>query len=101
MTEQVNEKSGFNTPAVVLGGLAVLLLALALSMFFEGGYLAAERQEEQVKIYTGGISEQRKVNLAEQQDLLHESARYLDPEKGVLCMPIEDAMKRVVAKNSR
>jgi hypothetical protein len=41
------------------------------------------------------------TQLAAQQALLQEKVRYLDADKGVLCMPIEDAMERVVVQNAR
>ena len=70
-------------------------------MFIEGGYNAAKNREEQAKIYTTGPSESVAAQVAAQQALLQEPVRYLDAEKGVLCMPIEDAMERIVVQNAR
>jgi hypothetical protein len=94
-------KTGFNAPAVVLGGLAAIIFVYALSLFIEGSYNAARNREEQAKIYTSGPSESVTTQLAAQQALLQEKVRYLDADKGVLCMPIEDAMERVVVQNAR
>jgi hypothetical protein len=96
-----NRKTGFNAPAVVLGGLAAIIFVYALSLFIEGGYNAARNREMQAKIYTTGPSESVTSQVAAQQALLDEPVRYLDAEKGVLVMPIEDAMERVVVQNSR
>ncbi|MCB1185311.1 hypothetical protein KDM41_17975, partial [bacterium] len=70
-------------------------------LFITGGYNAALNREEQAKIYSAGVSEETQAQVAAQRALLDEKVRYLDAEKGVLCMPIEDAMDRVVAKNAR
>jgi hypothetical protein len=94
-------KTGFDAPAVVLCGLAAVIFAIAFSLFMGGGFNALLIQEKEAKIYTAEISDTVKAQLAEQQTLLDENVRYLDPEKGVLCMPIEDAMDRVVTLNAR
>ncbi len=54
----------------------------------------------QTKIYAVGDSEETLAQLAEQQALLDEAPRYLDPEAGVLCIPIENAMDRIVVKTA-
>ena len=95
-----NGKTGFNTAAVVAYGLAGIIFVYAMSLFIEGGYNAALNKEMQTKIYASEISEESKAQLAEQQALLDEQPRYLDPEAGVLCIPIENAMDRVVAKTA-
>lgn len=95
------QKTGFNTPAVVLCGLAALIFVYALSLFIEGGYNAAKNQEIAAKIYAAEVSEDLLTHRAAQQSLLDEKVHYLDPEAGVLCLPIEDAMERVVAKSAR
>jgi len=95
-----NRNSGFNTPAVVLGGLAAIIFVFALSLFVEGGYNAARNREEQAKIYTVGLSEETIAQQVEQQAILDERPRYVDPEQGLLCIPIADAMARVVDRNA-
>ena len=96
-----NRKSGFNTSAVVLSSLAAIIFVYAMSLFIEGGYNAAKNKEIQAKIYDAPLGAQAAADLAAQQALLDEEVRYLDSEKGVLCMPIEDAMERVVAQNAK
>ena len=92
--------SGFNTPAVVLVGLAAIIFVFALSLFIEGGYNAAKNKEMQAKIYSARVSPETATLLAEQQDLLAEKPHYVDAENGVLVIPIEDAMARVVEQNA-
>jgi hypothetical protein len=95
-----NRNSGFNTTAVVLCGLAAVIFVYAMSLFIEGGYNAALNKEMQTKIYSAPLSEEAIAQRAEQQALLDELPRYLDPEAGVLCIPVEDAMERIVVKNA-
>lgn len=101
MASAENKKTGFDTPAVVLCGLAAVIFVYALSLFITGGWNAARNREITAKIYTAGVSEETVAHVAEQQSLLDEKVRWLDPETGRLCMPIEDAMERVVARESR
>jgi hypothetical protein len=96
-----NRESGFNTLAVVLGGLAGIFLVIALALFIEGGYKTLLERERQAKIMDAGPSEEVIAHQAEQRALLEEKAHYLDREAGVLSMPIEDAMERVVSQNAK
>ena len=96
-----NRNTGFNTTAVVLCGLAAIIFVYAMSLFIIGGYNAALNKELETKIYSAPVSEDVLAQLAEQQALLDEQVRYLDAETGVLCMPIEDAMARVVSRNAK
>ncbi len=92
------KNTGFNTAAVVAYGLAGLIFVYALSLFIEGGYNASRNKELQTKIYSAGISEEASAQLAVQQALLDEQPRFIDQEAGVLCLPIDTAMERVVVK---
>ncbi len=96
-----DRKTGFNTPVVVMCSLAAIILIYALSLFIEGGYNAAKNKEIAAKIYAAEVSEDVLAHRAAQQSLLDEQVRYLDPDAGLLCLPIEDAMERVVVKSAR
>ena len=96
-----NARSKFDAPAVVLCGLAAIILVYALSLFVEGGYGALARREEQVKIFATGPSEALSAHRAEQQTLLDEPARALDEAAGVYCMPIDDAMDRLASREAQ
>jgi hypothetical protein len=99
MASADNEKrSGFNTPAVVLCGAAAVIFLFALSLFIQGGFLAAQANEYEAKVYNSAGSEEAQAALAEQRAILSEKTRWLDEEKGTLCMPIEDAEARLVNK---
>lgn len=96
-----DRNSGFNAPAVILGGMAVVFFVIALSLFIEGGYSAMQAREAQAKIFNAEPSEEIRAHQAEQQALLDEPTRYLDRDAGVVSMPIEDAKKRVVSQYAK
>ena len=93
--------TGFNTPAVVLCGVAAVIFLCALALFIQGGFLAAQANEIQAKIYDSPGNEEAASMMAEQQALLDEKVRWLDEEKGIAVMPIEDAMERIVNQNGK
>ena len=93
--------TGFNTPAVVLCGAAAVIFLWALALFIQGGFLAAQANEIEAKVYNSPGSEEAAAAVAEQQALLDEKVRWKDEEKGIVVMPIEDAMERVVSKNGK
>lgn len=97
MAETSNPKTGFNTPAVVFGGIAVLVLVYALSLFLQGGFLAAQALEYQQK-QLAPPNEALRAAEAEQQALLEDGPRWLDEQKTKACIPIAAAMQRVIAK---
>ena len=93
-----DRKTGFNTPAVVLCVAAGVVFLFALALFLQGGFLAAQANEFEAKVYSAPGSVEARAAVAEQQAILDEKVRWLDEEKGTVVMPIEDAMKRVVSK---
>ena len=93
--------TGFNTPVVVLCGAAAVIFLCALALFIQGGFLAAQANEIEAKVYNSPGSEQTAAAVAEQQAILDEKVRWLDEEKGIAVMPIEDAMERIVNQNGK
>lgn len=93
----MTKESGFNTPLVFLGALAVLFFVLALSLFLQGGYLQSYDLQVQEKVY-GGDDDPAAWAEGEQLDLLGEGVRWIDQEAGKVGMPIEDAKNLVVNK---
>ncbi len=92
---EANTKNGFNTPAVVLISLAVLLFVYALSLFLQGGFLKCQDMERQAKV----LNEENTVaneQLAEQKAILDEGYRWIDQSNGKVGLPIEDAKALVV-----
>ncbi|MBU2500026.1 MAG: hypothetical protein ABIK96_01295 [bacterium] len=97
MSETSNPKTGFNTPAVVFGGIAVVVFVYALSLFLQGGFLAAQALEYEKKQLTPP-NEALLAAEAEQQALLEDGPRWLDEQQTKASIPIEAAMQRVIAK---
>ena len=95
-----SDKSGFNTPAVVFGTLAVLVFVFALSLFLEGGWFAARNLEIEAKVYGAELPAVRDA-LAEQQAVLDQDYRWIDREQGRVGVPIERAMELVVERQGR
>ena len=93
-----DNNSGFNTPAVVLSVMAAAIFIFALSLFLQGGFLAAEAKEYEAKVYNSPGNQDARDAEAEQRAILNEKTRWLDEEKGTLCMPIEDAETALVKK---
>lgn len=91
-------RSGFNAPVVVLSGIAAVIFLWALVLFLQGGFLAAQAKEYEAKVYDSAGNEEIQASLAEQRAILNEKTRWLDEEKGTVCMPIEDAEARLVNK---
>jgi hypothetical protein len=91
-----DRKTGFNTPAVVLCGAAGGFFLFALALFLQGGFLAAQANEFEAKVYNAPGNEEARTAVAEQQAILDEKVRWLDEEKGTVVMPIEDAMEQLV-----
>jgi hypothetical protein len=92
------QDTGFNTTAVLLCGVAVLVFLFVMALFIQGGFLAAQGNEIEAKVYHSPGSEEKRAALAEQQALLDEKVRWRDEEIGTVIMPIEDAMERLVTE---
>ncbi len=94
---EANTKTGFNTPAVVLITLAVLLFVYALSLFLQGGFLKCQDMERQAKV----MNEENTVandQAAAQQAILEKGYHWIDRSNGKAGIPIEDAKALVVNK---
>jgi len=89
-----NTRSGFDAPAVVLGGLAVIIFLYALSLFLQGGFLAAQKHQYDAKMLTPP-DEPLAAHEAEQQALLDEAPRLVDEASGRWVMPVDDAVQRL------
>ncbi|MCP4573601.1 MAG: hypothetical protein GY838_14680 [bacterium] len=99
MASAGNNRSGFDTPVVVLGAVAAILFVYAISLFLRGGFTAMQAQESVAKIYDTS-DEQVAEYRAEQQAILNERTRWLNEDQGTLCMPVEDAVDRFVAQQA-
>ena len=71
----------------------------ALSLFLQGGFQTLQTRDHEAKTY-GPVNETVVDHRMEQQAILDEETRWLDEEKGILCMPIDDAVELFVANNA-
>jgi len=94
-----NRKSGIATSTVVLCTLAVLIFVFALSLFLQGGFRAAQASEYETKVLTTA-NEAVEADAAEHRAILEEAPRWLDEEAERACIPIEDAMRRLVEEDA-
>jgi hypothetical protein len=88
--------NGFNAPAVVLCTIAALVFIFALSLFLQGGYLAAQARETRAKTVTP-VNEALRAANAEHQARLQEAPRWLDGQKTKAVIPVDAAMDRLAA----
>jgi hypothetical protein len=94
---EAKEKTGFNTTAVVLIALAILLFVYALSLFLQGGFLKSKDMEFQTKVMNSQDDVAVK-HLAEQKAILDQGYRWVDQANGKVGVPLEDAKTLVVNK---
>ena len=99
MASADQNNSGFNTTMVVTGVVAGALFLFALSLFLQGGFQTLQTRDQEAKAY-GPVNEVVVDHRMEQQAILDEETRWLDEEKGILCMPIDDAVELFVANNA-
>ncbi len=89
-------ESGFNTPLVVLGAVAVVFFVYAFALFMQGGFLTVRELEKTAKIAEAPADEGTESILAEQRSLLNQGYHWVDQEQGVVGMSIDDAKVRLV-----
>ncbi len=93
-------KSGFNTLAVVMVTVATLAFLGALTLFLQGGWLAARNLEYEAKVIAPGnpvVSDA----LVEQQAVLDQDYRWIDKDQGRVGVPIDRAIDLVVERGGR
>lgn len=94
-----NTKSGFNALAVVCCAVAGVVFVYALSLFLQGGYLAAQALETKRQTETP-LNGPLLALQGEHQARLDEAPRWLDEQKTRAVMPIDAAMERLAAAAS-
>ncbi len=97
-TQQDRNESGFQGPLIFLGALAVLFAVYAFTLFLQGGFLKAQELEKQYKIMEAPADEAVTAATAEQQALLDNGVRWIDQDKGIVGMSIDDAKAALVNK---
>ncbi len=96
MAAAERKESGFNIVTVGLCLAASVIFLYAVSLFLQGGFQAELALEYDAKT-NGFPDEARAAYVAEQQAILDERVRWLDEEQGTACMPVDDAIDRLVA----
>lgn len=91
-------ESGFNTPLVVLGALAVIFLVYAFALFMQGGFLKVQEMEKAYKIADAPADETVQDAVAEQRAKLDAGYRWVNQEQGTVGLPLEDAKDQLVRK---
>lgn len=99
MASAENNKTGFATSTVVFGVVTTVLLLIAMTLFLQGGFQALQNRDYAAKIY-GPVVTVADVHRAEQQAILNEGARWIDQDRGIVGLPIADAIDLFVAKNA-
>jgi len=92
------KKSGFNTFGVAAAALAALIVVWVLSMFLQGGFLAARARQVQAKVMAPADTTVADY-LGAQQARLDEGYRWIDKDKGIVGLPIDRAVDLVVERN--
>ncbi len=96
MAAAESKKAGFNTPVVIYGVVTSLIFLYAISLFLQGGFMAEQALELDAKT-NSFPNDEMLAHVAEQEAILNERVHWLDKENGVACMPIDDAIDRLVA----
>lgn len=87
---------GPNGPITVLVGIVSAILLVAVIVLLQAHFYRAEQAENQRKRAAMAPEEFSRLR-AEQQALLH-AYRWIDPQKSVVAIPIDRAMKLVAAE---
>jgi hypothetical protein len=88
-----------NTPLTAVVGLVFAIVVFALVVLLQAFFYRAEQQENVRKVVAVAPEELSQLR-AQQQELLH-SYKLLDPQKGVVAIPIDLAIGLVVRDGGR
>jgi hypothetical protein len=81
--------------AGVVGTLVVVLSIILLSALTS----SMERAQERAKIYAAGVPELEQLNARQIQNI--QSYRWIDRERGLVAVPIDEAIRLVVREGAR
>jgi hypothetical protein len=95
----VRETGEPNTPLTALVGVVFAILLFVLVVVLQAFFYRSEQQEDLRKV-VAVAPEQLSQLRAQQEELLH-SYKLVDPQKGVVAIPIDLAMKLVVSDGGR
>jgi len=88
-----------NTPLTAVVGLVFAILLFALVVLLQAYFYRLEQEENARKVVAVAPEELSQLR-AQQQELLH-SYKLLDPQKGVVAVPIDLAMGLVVREGGK
>ena len=93
-----DKRSGFDTLAVTCSALAAVAFVVALSLFLQGGWLAARSLEHEAKVLAPENTALHDA-LAAQQATLDGGYRWIDRDGGKVGLPVERAVELIVARD--
>lgn len=88
-----------NTPLTALVGIVFAIVLFVVVVLLQAYFYRAEQQETVRKVVAVAPQELSQLR-AQQEELLH-SYKLVDPQKGVVSVPIELAMKLVVREDGK
>lgn len=88
-----------NAPLTALVGIVFAILLFVVVVLLQAFFYQAEQQENVRKV-VAVAPEQLSQLRAQQEELLH-SYKLIDPQKGVVAIPIDLAMKLVVVEGGK
>jgi hypothetical protein len=95
----VREGGEPNTPLTALIGIVFAILLFVVVVLLQAFFYHSEQQENLRKVVAVAPEELSQLR-AQQQELLH-SYKLIDPQKGVVAIPIDLAMKLVVREGGK
>jgi hypothetical protein len=95
----VREGGEPNTPLTALVGIVFAILLFVVVVLLQAFFYRAEQQENVRKVVVVAPQELSQLR-AQQEELLH-SYKVIDPQKGVVAIPIDLAMKIVVREGGK
>lgn len=88
-----------NAPLTALVGIVFAILLFVVVVLLQAFFYRAEQQENVRKVVAVAPQELSQLR-AQQEELLH-SYKVIDPQKGVVAIPIDLAIKLVVAEGGK
>jgi type II secretory pathway pseudopilin PulG len=95
----VREGGEPNTPLTALVGIVFAILLFVVVVLLQAFFYRAEQQENVRKVVAVAPQELSQLR-AQQEEVLH-SYKVIDPQKGVVAIPIDVAMKLVVDEGGK
>ncbi len=95
----MREQQEPNTPLTAVVGLGFAILLFVVVVLLQALFYGAEQRENQRKVVAVAPQELSQLR-AQQEELLH-SYKVVDPQKGVVAIPVDLAMQILVREGGR